>query len=79
MELAIGTVVGGKVIVEGAPLPEGAVVAVLAREAEETFDFPPDLEAELLESIAEADRGQTVSTDTLLRRLRQKPGDGAHS
>ncbi|MFN7571482.1 MAG: hypothetical protein ACK5TK_08520 [Betaproteobacteria bacterium] len=78
MQLAIGTVVGGKAIVEGAPLPEGAVVAVLAREAEETFDVPPELEAELLESIAEADSGQTFSADTLLQRLRQRSGDGAH-
>ncbi len=41
----------------GDPLPEGAVVTVLAREADETFEVPPELEAELLESIAQADRG----------------------
>lgn len=41
----------------------------LAREAHETFEVPPELEAELLESIAVADRGETISADELLQRL----------
>jgi hypothetical protein len=60
MQLATGIVVDGKVVVEGEPLPEGAVVTILVREADETFEVPPELEAELLESIAEADHGETV-------------------
>ena len=52
MQLAIGTVVGGKIIFEGDPLPEGAVVTILARETRETFEVPSELEAELDESIA---------------------------
>ena len=71
MQLATGTVVGGKIIVEGEPLPEGMVVTILAREEHETFEVPPELEAELRESIAEADRGETVSADELLQRLRR--------
>ncbi len=71
MQLATGTVVGGKVIVEGDPLPEGAVVTILAREADETFEVPPELEAELLESIAQAERGETISADEVLERLRR--------
>ena len=55
MQLATGTVIVGKVVVEGDPLPEGAVVTILAREADETFEVPPELEAELLESIAQAE------------------------
>ena len=35
------------------------------------FDVPADLEAELLESIAEADRGETISADELIERLRR--------
>ncbi|MBM3341270.1 MAG: hypothetical protein FJY56_04035 [Betaproteobacteria bacterium] len=70
MQLAIGTVVGGKVIVEGDALPEGAVVTVLAREADETFDVPPELEAQLQESIAQAERGETISAKEMLARLR---------
>lgn len=71
MQLATGTVVEGKIIVEGEPLPEGAVVTILARDADETFEVPPELEAELLESIAEADRGATVSAEDLLKRIRK--------
>ena len=66
MQIATGTVLGGKVVVEGEPLPEGAVVTTLAREADETFEVPPELEAELLESIAQADRGETISADDLI-------------
>jgi hypothetical protein len=72
MQLTTGTVVGGKIVVEGDPLPEGTVVTVLARESDETFVVPPALEAELLESIAEADRGEAMSADELLGRLRHR-------
>ena len=71
MQLATGTVVGGKVVVEGDPLPEGTVVTILAREADEAFEVPPELEAELLESIAQAERGETISADELIERLRR--------
>lgn len=71
MQLATGIVVGGKIIVEGEPFAEGAKVTILAREANETFEVPPELEAELLLSIAEADRGETISADELLERLRR--------
>lgn len=71
MQLTTGTVVGGKIIVEGDPLPEGTIVTILARESDETFVVLPDLEAELLESIAQADRGETISADELLDRLRR--------
>jgi hypothetical protein len=65
MQLTTGTVVGGKIIVEGDPLPEGAVVTVLSREADEAFEVPPELEAELLESIAQAERAETISAEEL--------------
>ncbi len=71
MQLATGTVVDGKVVVEGEPLPEGAVVTILAREADETFEVPLELETELSEAIAEADRGETIPADELIERLRR--------
>ena len=71
MQLATGTVVGGKIVVAGEPFPEGTVVTILAREAHEAFEVPPELEAELLESIAQADRGETISADEALRRMRR--------
>ena len=70
MKVATGTVVGGKVVVQGEPLPEGAVVTVLAREPNESFAVPAELEPELLASLAEAERGEIIGADELLRRLR---------
>jgi hypothetical protein len=72
MQLATGTVVDGKIVLQGEPLPNGTVVTVLARESNETFEVPPELEAELIESIAEAQRGETVSAEELLQRLRRR-------
>ncbi len=71
MQLATGTVIDGKVVLEGATLPEGTVVTVLARDSGETFDLPPEFEDELAASIAEADRGETVTAAELLERLRR--------
>jgi predicted transcriptional regulator len=71
MQFATGTVIDGKVVFEGTPLPEGAIVAILAREADETFDVPADLEAELQASLAEADRGETMTPEELFARLRR--------
>jgi hypothetical protein len=71
MQLATGTVVDGKIVLEGTTLPEGTVVTVLARDSSETFELPKDLEAELAASIAEADRGEVVSAAELFERLRR--------
>ena len=71
MQLATGTVIDGKVVLEGATLAEGTVVTVIARDSEETFDLPPELDAELAASIAEADRGETVTAAELFERLRR--------
>jgi hypothetical protein len=73
MKIATGRVVQGKVVVEGVDLEEGAVVTVLAREAEGTFELTPEEEAELLLSIAEADRGETVSAEEVLQSLPRRP------
>ena len=61
------------------PLSERTVVTILAGECDETFEIPPELEAELLKSIAEADRSETLSADELLRRLRQIPEAARHA
>jgi len=70
MVITSGRVVAGQIVVEGDPLPDGAVVTILAREGDETFELDASTEAELLESLAEADRGETVSADEVLRALR---------
>lgn len=72
MKVATGRVIGGKVIVEGAALAEGTSVTVLVRENDETFEVTPDQEGELLRALSEADRGDLISSDQLLRNLRSR-------
>jgi hypothetical protein len=69
MQVTTGTVVNGKVVVEGATLPEGAVVAVLSRGAEEGFKLSTSQEDELLAAIAEIERGDFVGLEELLASL----------
>ena len=71
MQVAAGTVVNGKVVVEGVPLVEGAVVAVLARGADEPFSLSEQEESELLAAIAEIERGDFITLDELLDSLRK--------
>ena len=71
MQIASGRVVNGQVVVE-AELPEGAEVTLLALDGEETFEVDAELEAVLLESIAQADRGETIPGEQLLRELRSR-------
>lgn len=71
MQVASGTVVDGKVVVEGLSLPEGTVVTVLARGDATAVRLPPQQEAELLEALDEADREEGISAEELLARLRR--------
>jgi hypothetical protein len=71
MQVATGTVVNGKVVVEGVPLEEGAVVAVLARGADEPFSLTEAEENELLAAMAEIERGEFVTLADLLEGLRK--------
>lgn len=54
---------------EGIELAEGSRVTVIAREPGAPFEVSPEDEAELVESIAEADRGDVISAAELFRRL----------
>lgn len=74
MKIATGKVVGGKVVIDGEFLDEGKSVTVLARDAENGFTLSPEDEAELLLSIAEADRGETISAEELLAKLARRRG-----
>ena len=71
MKVATGTVVDGKVVVEGEALAEGSTVTVLLREPGETFELSPEDEAALLESISAIESGEFVSGGKLLDRLRR--------
>lgn len=68
-----GKVVEGKVVFDnefGEPLEEGITVTVLA--PEEAFELGPEEQAELLEAIAEADAGDFIDGEELLRKLRDR-------
>jgi hypothetical protein len=71
MQVTTGTVVNGKVVVEGATLPEGAVVAVVSRGVEESFTLSTSQEDELLAAVAEIERGDFVGLEELLASLPQ--------
>jgi hypothetical protein len=69
MQVTTGTVINGKVVVEGATLPDGAVVAVLSRGVEESFTLSSTQEDELLAAMAEIERGDFVGLEELLASL----------
>ena len=71
MKVATGKVVDGKVVVEGEALTEGSTVTGFLREDEEAFELTPEEEEELLGSIAEIERGDFVSCEQLLERIRR--------
>jgi len=68
MRVATGKVVQGKIVYEG-ELPEGAEVTLLAHEPEDTFEVSPELKAVLLESIAQCERGETISAEDLIAEM----------
>ena len=61
MKIATGTVVDGKIVLQGEAHSEGTLVTVLAREDDEVFTVTADEERELLAAISEAERGDAVS------------------
>ena len=65
MKIATGTVVDGKVVLQGEALAEGAVVTVLAWEVDELFAVTAEDESQLLAAMAEADRGEVTSWDDI--------------
>jgi hypothetical protein len=56
MHISTGTVVDGKIVVEGLSLPNGTVVTILTPEDDKVVKLAPHLEKELLEAIDEADQ-----------------------
>ena len=68
MKIATGTVADGTILVEGQPFSEGERVTVLSYDRE-PFRVSPEEKRLLLESIAQADRGEFVNSDELLAEL----------
>ena len=70
MQVFTARVQGGAIVPEdGVELAEGTRVTVIAGDAQAVFELTAAQEAELAESIAEADRGDVISAAELLRRL----------
>jgi hypothetical protein len=71
MQLTTGTVIDGKIVVQGPPLAEGAVVAILSKEPKAPYTLTAADEDELLAAVAEIDRGEFLSAKALLDSLRK--------
>jgi hypothetical protein len=69
MQVATGTVINGKIVLEGVSLTEGAVVTVVTRGADESFLLTDAQENELLAAMAEIERGDYLSLEELLQSL----------
>lgn len=70
MRVTSGKVVAGTIVLEGEALPDGSVVTVLARDVDESFELDAAAEAELLLSLQEADRGELILAEEVLRTFR---------
>lgn len=69
MKIATGTVMDGRIVIEGAPFAEGERVTVVGHDERGSFQVTPDEKRLLLESMAQADRGELVDADELLTEL----------
>ncbi len=69
MQVATGTVVNGKIVLEGVALTEGAVVTVVSRGADETFTLSAEQEGALAAALEEVDAGRFVSLEEVLGSL----------
>lgn len=69
MKIITGTVMDGRIVVEGAPFSEGEKVTILGHDGNETFRVSAEEKRQLLESLAQADRGEFVDGEELLAEL----------
>lgn len=69
MQVATGTVVNGKIVLEGVPLTEGAKVTVVTRGADGGFALSEAQEDALLASLAEIERGDYLTLEELVASL----------
>ena len=67
--IALGKVIGGHVVVEGEPLPEGARVTVHVGDDAE-WELDEESVQELLQAAKEAGQEEGISPEQLLAELR---------
>jgi len=68
VKIATGTVSQGRIVVEGQAFADGEIVTVLSSDRD-PFRVSADEKRMLLESIAQASRGEFVDADDLLDEL----------
>ena len=66
-----GTVIDGKVVVEGDALPEGSAVRVILPLDDEPVELTDEDWTELQEAVAEIERGEYITGEELLADLRR--------
>jgi hypothetical protein len=71
MRIITGRVVDGKVEVEDGHLEEGSLVTIVAPDADASFAASAAEEQQLLDSLAQCERGETITAEQLFARLRQ--------
>lgn len=71
MRIITGRVVDGKVVVEDGHLEEGSLVTIVAPDTEASFVASAAEEQQLIESLAQCERGETITAEQLFARLRQ--------
>ena len=69
MKIATGTVTHGTIVIDGEAFSEGEKVTILGYGGGEPFRVSPEEKRMLLESIAQADRGEFVDANDLLAEL----------
>ena len=70
MKILTAKVVDGRLELPKGEVEEGAIVTVLISEGERSFELSPDDENRLLESIAQAERGEILDGWQLLNDLK---------
>ena len=71
MQVATGTVVSGKIILNDLAIAEGAAVYVLTQDAYEVPSLSQEELADLEAGIAEVDRGETIPGEEFFNQLRR--------
>ena len=72
MRMTSGKVVSGHIVLEDETLPEGVNVTVFVHEGDDSFQLDSAAEADLLLSIAEADRGELIPAEEVLQTFREQ-------
>ena len=72
VNVIIGTVVDGKIVVEAEPLTDGSKVTVIALDEEETFELSPQQEAEILIAISEIEQSKGIEGRRFLEELERE-------